>query len=248
MINPEIIYEEDRIETEKFMEQNPQLEPDNKKTGAKTVAKVIGLVALVGLTAFGAVKGYEAVKDYQETQRAQSIVEYYIDKDKVVTIPDELLSSKAYDEEFCTGEKLVAGLQNFNAQYCIIDGEYYTNSGDKIAVLTFNITRTETVDPIAIEFNGATVYTAPAGYDLKDGVCTKITEGVITKIVAAQENGDYSNVKITNVSSYELVDVQEIQTLSYEEMYGTMLVCDVSDKAKLNEDGYCEATFRLIKR
>ncbi len=246
MTNPEITFVEDTMETEETMNQNPV--SNNKKTGAKKALATIGILALVAGTAFGVYKGVEVYNDFQETERARSIVEYYIDKDNIVSIPDEVLSSKAYDEEFCTGEKLVAGLQANNAEYCIIDGEYYTQNGDKIAVLTYEITRTETVSPIELEFNGAIVYIPPSGYELEDGVCTKTTVGTVTKIVPAQENGDYSNIKITNVTSYELIDAQVIQTKPYEEMYGSMLICDVRDNAQLSEEGYCEATFRLIKR
>ena len=50
------------------------------------------------------------------------------------------------------------------------------------------------------------------------------------------------------MDSYRLLEVEEIQTLSYEEMFGKTLVCDVDDKASLNENGHCEATFKLIPR
>lgn len=220
---------------------------NNKRTGAK-VAKTICVLALCGLTAFGVYKGIEAYQDCQETKRAESIVAHYIDKDNLVTVPDNFLIDQAYDEEFCEGEKLVNSLQAANAEYCVIDGDYYTNDGEKIAILTYEITRTETVNPIAQEYNGTTIYMAPAGYELEDGVCTKTTTGTVTKIVKAIENSDYSNIKITNVASYKLLEVEEIQTLPYEEIFGKTLVCDVNDNAKLSENGYCEASFKLIPR
>lgn len=230
-----------------YQEQPKHLEK-GKSTGAKKALATIGIIGLVGLTALGVYKGVEAYNDYQETKRAESIVAYYMDKDNLVTVPDSFLIDQAYDEEFCEGEKLVTELQEANAEYCIIDGDYYTNDGSKIAILTYEITRKETVAPIAQEYNGTTIYMAPAGYTLEDGVCTKTTTGTITKIVTANENSDYTNIKITNVDGYKLINVEEIQTLSYEEMYGKTLVCDVDDKATLSENGYCEATFRLIPR
>lgn len=231
-----------------YEETQPQYTETSKSTGAKKALAAIGIVALCGLTAFGVYKGVDAYKDYQETKRAESIVAHYIDKDNLVTVPDSFLIDQAYDEEFCEGEKLVAELQASNAEYCVIDGDYYTNDGSKIAILTYEITRKETVAPIAEEYNGTTIYMAPAGYTLEDGVCTKTTTGTVTKIVTANEASDYSNIKITNVDGYKLINVEEIQTLSYEEMFGKTLVCDVDDKATLNESGYCEATFRLIPR
>lgn len=231
-----------------YEETQPQYTETSKSTGAKKALAAIGIVALCGLTAFGVYKGVDAYKDYQETKRAESIVAHYIDKDNLVTVPDSFLIDQAYDEEFCEGEKLVAELQAANAEYCVIDGDYYTNDGSKIAILTYEITRKETVAPIAEEYNGTTIYMAPAGYTLEDGVCTKTTTGTVTKIVTANEASDYSNIKITNVDGYKLINVEEIQTLSYEEMFGKTLVCDVDDKATLNESGYCEATFRLIPR
>lgn len=234
-------------EQEVIYEEQPQYPKNKKSTGAKRVAATIGIVALCGLTAFGVYKGIEAYEDYCETKRAESIVAHYIDKDNLVNVPDSFLIDQAYDEEFCEGEKLVTKLQEANAKYCVIDGDYYTNDGSKIAILTYEITRKETVAPIAEEYNGTTIYMAPTGYVLEDGVCTKTTTGTVTKIVLADENG-YDNIKITNVDSYKLIDQEEIQTLSYEEMFGKTLVCDVEDNAELNENGYCEATFRLIPR
>lgn len=233
-----------------YEENEPQYETPakNKKTGARRALKAIGIVALCGLTTFGIYKGVEAYKDYQETKRAESIVSYYINKENLVTIPDSFLIDQAYDEQFCEGEKLASELQSANAQYCIIDGAYYTNDGSKIAILTYEITRKETISPIAQEYNGTTIYMAPAGYTLENGVCTKIVTGTVTKIVPANEASDYSNIKIINVDNYVLTNVEEIQTLSYEEMYGKTLVCDVEDNAVLSEDGYCEATFKLIPR
>ena len=219
-----------------------------KQTGAKKALATIGIIALCGLTAFGVYKGVEAYNDYKETKRAESLVSYYIDSDQIVTLPEVVATNKAYDEEYCEGEKLVEQLQTQNAQYCIIDGVYYTNNGDKIAVLTYEVTRTETVEPIKEEFNGTTIYMAPAGYELEDGVCTKTITGTITKIVPANEAGDYSNIKVTNVSSYKLIDVEEIQTLAYEEMFGKTLVCDVDDRAQLGENGLCDGTLRLLTK
>lgn len=233
---------------EQEMTYQEQQTTQKKGTGAKKTLIALGLVGLVGLSAFGAYKGIEAYNDYKETKRAESIVAYYMDKDNLVTVPDSFLIDQAYDEEFCEGEKLVTELQNNNAQYCVIDGDYYTNDGSKIAILTYEIVRKEVVSPIAQEFNGTTIYMAPAGYTLEDGQCTKTTVSTVTKIVPANEESDYSNIKITNVDSYTLLEVEEIQTLSYEEMFGKTLVCDVDDKASLNENGYCEATFKLIPR
>lgn len=233
---------------EELNNENINQTPQKNRTGAKKALATIGIIALCGLTAIGVYKGIETYNDYKETKRAESIVAHYIDKDNLVTIPDSFLIDQAYDEEFCEGEKLVAELEYANAEYCIINGDYYTNDGSKIAILTYEITRKETVEPIAQEYNGTTIFMAPAGYVLEDGVCTKTTTGTITKIVPANETSDYSNIKITNVSGYKLVNVEEIQTLSYEEMFGKTLVCDVKDRATLNENGYCEATFKLIPR
>lgn len=219
----------------------------SKKTGAR-IAKTIGIVALCGLVAFGGYKAYLGYLDHQETKRAESIVAQYMDNDYVVSVPETVEIAQAYDEEYCDGEKLVSELKEANAQYCIIDGDYYTNNGDKIAILTYEVTRTETVEPIKQEFGGTVIYMAPAGYTLENGACTKTITGTITKIVTANETGDYSNIKVTNVSSYELINVEEIQTLAYEEMFGKTLVCDVADNAELNENGICEGILRLKPR
>ena len=45
-------------------------------------------------------------------------------------------------------EKLVTELTESGAQYCVIDGQYYTEKGETIAILTLDVTRTSTVEPI----------------------------------------------------------------------------------------------------
>jgi hypothetical protein len=230
-------------------EEQTQNQTQNKpKTGAK-IGRAISVIAICAILGGGAVyHGLDLYKDYQETKRAESIVANYIDSDYLVTVPNSFLIDQAYDKEFCEGEKLIDELKNANAQYCIIDGVYYTNDGGKIAILTYEITKKEEVEPIAEEYNGTTIYMAPAGYTLEDGVCTKEITGTVSKIVPATTNGDYSHISIKNVAGFKLVNVEEIQTLSYEEIYGTTLVCDVDDNAKLSENGYCEATFKLVPR
>ncbi|MGN1371005.1 MAG: hypothetical protein ACI4XM_01810 [Candidatus Coprovivens sp.] len=227
--------------------QEIKQEPKNH-TGAKKVLATITILGMLGLTALGVYKGIEAVNDYRETKRAESIVANYIDKDYLVTVPKTFLIDKAYDEEFCEGEKLVEQLQAASAAYCVIDNTYYTNDGSKIAILTYEITRKETAEPIAQEYNGTTIYMAPAGYTLENGSYVKTTTGTVTKIVPANSQSDYSNIQIINVDSFELVNVEEIDTLPYENIYGTTLICDVEDNAQLNENGFCEATFRLVPR
>lgn len=232
-----------------FEEPTQEIKQEPKKhTGAKKALTTITILGMLGLTALGVYKGIEALNDYRETKRAESIVANYIDKDYLVTVPETFLIDKAYDEEFCEGEKLVEQLQAANAEYCVIDGTYYTNDGSKIAILTYEITKKETAAPIAQEYNGTTIFMAPAGYTLENGSYVKTTTGTVTKIVPANSQSDYSNIQIINVDSFELVNVEEIDTLPYENIYGTTLICDVEDNAQLNENGFCEATFRLVPR
>lgn len=233
--------EEDTMTVEEQQQNN------GKKTGAK-VAKTIGIIALCAAIGAGVYFGVEAHKDYKETKRAESLVAAYMDADSLVQLPEDVMINSTYDQSYCEGEKLAQELTEAGAQYCIIDGQYYTPNGDKIAILTFDITRTETVQAQVVEYNGNRIYMAPEGYTLNGSVCEKTISSTITKIVPSNETGDYSNVAVTNVTDYTLVNVEEVSTLSYEEMYSKTLICDVDDKAKADDNGYCEAELRLVPR
>lgn len=231
-------------ETITSQEQQPNTA---KKTGAK-IGKAIGVLALCAAVGVGVYFGVEAHKDYKETQRTESLVAAYIDSDYLVQLPENVMINSTYDQSYCEGEKLANELTEAGAQYCVIDGQYYTPNGDKIAILTFEITRTQTVQAQVVEYNGTKIYMAPEGYTLNGSVCEKTVSSTITKIVPSNETGDYSNVTVTNVTDYTLVNAEEVTTLPYEEMYNKTLICDVDDTAKVDENGYCEAELRLVPR
>jgi hypothetical protein len=225
-------------------------ENNNKKglgTGAKRVLATVGILALLGSGIAATYVGIDHVKGYQETKRAESLVASYMDSDKLVSFPESVVIDQAFDAEYCTGEKLVASLTESGAEYCIIDGQYYTAKGETIAILTLDVTRTETVDPIKQDLNGQTVYMAPQGYVYENGKCTKEVVTRETKVVKRSENGDYSHVMVEGASKATIVSIDEVDTKKYSSLNGYDLIVDVEDNAEL-VNGTCEGQLVLKKR
>ena len=235
-------YEEER-------EQQTQQKPKNTKkgTGAKTAIAAIGVIAVLGAGVAATYLGINAYKDYKETTRAESLIASYMDEDKLVSFPESVVIDQAYDAEYCSGEKLVAELTESGAQYCVIDGTYYTEKGETIAILTLDVTRTDVVEPIKQELNGQTVYMAPAGYVLENGKCTKQVTTRETKVVKKSEDGDYSHVMVEGASKAVIVSVEEVETQKYSSLKGHDLIVDVEDNAEL-VNGTCEGQLVLKKR
>ena len=227
--------------------QQKQQQPNKtNKTGAR-VAKTIAVLALATAVGLGVYYGNQAVKDYQETDRAESLVASYMDEDRLVNLPEGVMINRAYDAKYCTGEKLVNELTAAEAAYCYINGEYYTEKGDTIAILTLEVTRTETREPIKVDVGGNVVYMAPEGYILQGNKCTKETITIETKVVPKNANNDYSNVFIDGASKAEIISIDEVDSKKYSAMNGCDLIVDVADGAQL-ENNQTEAVLRLIPR
>ena len=239
------------MEEEMFIAAQAKKEENNNKkglgTGAKRVLATVGILAVLGGGIAATYVGINHIKGYQETQRAESLVAHYMDEDKLVSFPESVVIDQAFDAEYCTGEKLVASLTETGAQYCVIDGQYYTEKGETIAILTLDVTRTDTVDPIKVELNGQTVYMAPQGYVLENGKCTKEVVTRETKVVKRAENGDYSGVLVEGASKAVIVKVDEVDTKKYSSLNGYDLIVDVEDNAEL-VNGTCEGELVLKKR
>lgn len=228
-------------------EENKSSKKTGKKTGARVALVTVGVIAILGAGVAATYLGLNAYNDHKETKRAESLIASYMDEDKLVSFPETVVISQAYDLEYCSGEKLVSELTESGAAYCVIDGEYYTEKGETIAILTLDVTRTSTVEPIKEEISGQTVYMAPAGYVLKNGVCTKEVVTRETKVVKRAENGDYSHIMVDGASKATIVSVEEVDTKKYSSLNGHDLIVDVDDSAELTS-GTCEGQLVLKKR
>lgn len=228
-------------------ESNKGTEKTKKKTGARVAIATIGVIAILGVGVAATYLGINAYKDHKETTRAESLIASYMNKDNLVSFPETIVVSQAYDLEYCSGEKLVKELTESGASYCVIDGVYYTEKGETIAILTLDVTRTSTVDPIKETVGGQTVYMAPTGYVLKDGVCTKEVVTRETKVVPRSETGDYSHILVDGASKATIVSVEEVDTKKYSSLNGHDLIVDVEDSAEL-KSGTCEGQLVLKKR
>jgi hypothetical protein len=234
---------------EEEKQQQVQSKPKNnkKRTGAKVALATIGVIAVLGGGIAATYFGLNAINNRKETTRAESLIASYIDKDKLVLFPETVEIGQAYDAEYCTGEKLVSGLTDSGAQYCVIDGVYYSENGETVAILTLDVTRIDVVDPIKQDINGQTVCMAPTGYVLENGKCTKEVTTRETKVVKKSENGDYSHVMVDGASKAVIVSVEEAETKKFSTINGHNLIVDVEDNAEL-KNGICEGQLVLKKR
>lgn len=234
------------------MEENTQtgqhLNKLNKNTGAKIAKYAIAAAVITAVVGVGSYYAINEYNDYKETERVSQLVAAYTDTQGYCALPDEIIVNKAYDEKFADGAKLATELASKGVKYCEVLDEYYTPSGTDIAILTFKVTMTEVVNPNRYDFNGTTMYSAPAGYVLKDGKCYKETYKTITKIVPKEKNSDYSGYTIPNVSVSELLSAKEVSTKPYEEIIDQDLICDVRDGVTLDESKQCPAQLTLVPK
>lgn len=235
----------DEYETTAPVKENPK---GKKRTGAKIVGGTICALALAGGLLYGGIKCANYIGDVRETNRAESIVSINMNQDKLVELPVNVKLNQAYDQDFCEGEKLISQLEAGQVQYCKIGDEYYTKSGETIAILTIEYEVVEEAEPTLVEINGSKMYYAPVGYILEGNKCIKKTYGEVTKVVPASANEDYSNISLAGVDNFEITNVEVVQAKPFKELEGKTLVCDVPDGATLNEDGCCDAVLRLIPR
>lgn len=240
----------DNNTTQQPVQQQVHKQKETKKTlstGAKKAIATIGVLAVLGAGVAATYVGIGHVNEYKETKRAESLIASYIDKDKLVSFPESVIIDQAYDAEYCSGEKLVTALTESDAQYCVIDGVYYTEKGETIAILTLDVTRTDVVEPIKENLNGQVVYMAPAGYTLTNGKCTKEVVTRETKVVKRSNNGDYSHVMVEGSSKAVIVGIEEVDTKKYTALNGHDLIVDVADDAEL-KNGNCEGELVLKRR
>ena len=216
-------------------------------TGAKITLAALGILGALGTGIGATYLGIDLVRDYQEGKRAESLITYYMDEDQLVRLPGEVVIDKEYDALYCSGEKLVTELTESNAQYCYIDGQYYTAKGETIAILTLEVTRTEVIPAHKVEVGGNVVYMAPEGYELNGTECSRETVTIETKVVPKKDNNDYSDVIIEGATKAIIKDVQEVETKKYSSLNGYDLICDVDDAARFTEN-QCEAELVLKKR
>lgn len=227
---------------------SPAESPKSKKTGAKTVAKAISVIALTTGLIAGSIYGAKVVyPEYQENKRVEQLISSNLNEDSICRISGPIMIDKAYDIAYADGETIADKLKDYGVKYCELLDQYYTIDGSDIAILTYDVVTTETIDAVKTEINGTAIYLAPEGYTLQKDKCYREITNQVTKIVPKSKTGDYSNVKISGVTSFELVDVQEIKTATFDSISDYTLICDVPDEAVLNQDGLCEANLTLKK-
>lgn len=233
--------------------QHIEKQNTNNRTGARRASKTIATILIAASLVAGAAgvtyyKIVPAIEDKNETKRVVSLVEDFTNEEGLCVIPSEVTVNKNYDTRFADGSKIANELQIQGVKYCEILDQYYTASGSDIAILTYEVTTTEVCEAEKYSIDGTVIYMAPEGYVLDGTTCYRETTKYVTKIVPRSQESTYSSVTIPNVSKYELVDIKEVSTLTYDSICDQTLICDVQDGAVLNEENQCTATLRLVPK
>ncbi len=218
-----------------------------KKTGAKkSKGKTIAVTLLItGTLVAGIIFGTKAVNSITETRTIDNLISSY-QVENYVALPNEVTVDRAYDITFANGEKLKERLEKKNVDYVRINGQFYTKEGIDIALLTYKVTYTETVNATAVRRDGQTIYMAPEGFVLEGTKATKKTTETRTVVVPA--GTDYSFVNFPNATDFELVNEEILHTKSYDVINNSTLICDVADGATLNENNECVGTLDIIPK
>lgn len=232
--------------------EEKQRKTKKKKTGAKKVGKffaVGGLVAALAIGGYAAAKGgidFSKILGTKESKLANSLVEEYT-VDGVFNAPDSVIIDRAYDCRYCDGEVLAQAMSSSNVKYCEIFDEYYTMDGRDIAIVTLEGEKVESVKPEKLVVNGATIYMAPAGYELEGDIAIRTVTETVVKVVPKSETGDYSNITLEGVRNFEIINIDERQTKQFSEMNDMVLIVDVPDNAVL-ENNQCVGTLNLVPK
>ncbi len=217
----------------------------SKKTNKK--GKTIALTILVvgGLVA-GSILGTKAYYSNKETRRVDNLIANY-QVDDYVVLPRSVVTDRAYDITYANGEKLVSRLESKEIQYININGQFYTPTGEDIAILTYEVVYTEQVDAIKVNNEGQEIYMAPNGYVLNGTHAIRSISEIHTKVVPVSD--DYSYIHFTGASDWQMIDEPQIvSTLPYDVIQNSTLICDVPDNAELNDQNQCIGTLNLAPR
>lgn len=230
------------------------------RTGAKLGKAVVSLALVAGLgvgsyIGAGAYFGFGPLKDFSERGRVNNLVAEYTNDDLFCSLPQETLINKAYDIKYASGEKFVDSLKRNNVKYCEVLDEYYTENGEEIAILTYNIATRDVVPATKVIFGGTVVYMPLEGYTLVGDMCYKEGTEQLIKVVPKSATGDYSNITLDSnltetatILNASLINVKEVQTKTYDSILDMTLICDVADGAVLDQNNQCTAAFNLVPK
>lgn len=234
------------------------------KNGSKIGTAVVSLLIVGGLSVGALATGgylghgpFKGLANLTESGRARSLVAEYTNDEAFCSLPDTMLINKAYDISYTSGEKLVANLKKNDVKYCEVFDEFYTPSGEKIAILTYDVATLDVLPAIkvGIGFSGAEVYMPVEGYTLSGNMCYKEGSEQLIKVVPVSANGDYSSITLDSqltetatITGASLVNVREVSTKTYDEILDMTLICDVADGAVLDENNQCLAAFNLVPK
>jgi len=222
-----------------------------KNTRAK-IAKGVSTLLLAGAVLGGSILYCGLVA---EGRRVDTLINKYqsrFDKE-VVHLPDEVLSTKTTDSKYCSGIKLVDGFRRSGIKYCSLLDEYYTETGEDVARVTYSLTIKQETPGERIPLDEGDVLLAPQGYVLENGKAVKYTKITVFRILPVLDNvDDYLSVKFGGIYDGEIVNteiefIDVVASKPFSEIIDSDLVVDVDENSLLTND-YNSATFRMVKR
>jgi len=233
------------VEEKELQEEEAKVHSNN--TGAKPCKgkTVAATLLVVGALAAGIIFGTKAVHTIQDTRAVDNLIASY-QVENYVDFPSTVTVDRAYDITFADGKMLANRLNENHVDYVRINGQFYTREGMDIALLTYKVTYTDTIDATKVTRDGQTIYMAPSGYTLNGNKAKKTT--IETRTVVVPAGTDYSFVSFPEATSFELVGEEILHTLSYDVINNSTLICDVADGVSLNDNNECVGTLDIVPK
>ena len=236
-----------------LQEEQQRVRRRRNNTGAKKgKGKKVALTILLlgGLTA-GVIFGTKAVHSIQETKRVDTLISSYT-TENYVSLPNTIVTDRAYDTTFADGKKVVSRLEDKNVDYININGQFYTREGIPVMVVTYEVTY-KVYEPTIVTTNeGTQFYMPPVGYGFHDASWRgeeAYKYDVQTRTVVVPADLDLNSVRFPGAEEFHIVgEPIVLNTLPYEVIENSTLICDVPDNATLNENNECMGTLDLAPK
>ena len=254
-ISSEKLYTEPgSIEEQELQEEQERVHRRRNTTGAKkgNGKKVALTILVVGGLVAASIFGTKAYHSLQETRRVDRLLESY-QVENYISLPNEVISDRAYDVTYANGSKVVDRLEERNVDYININGQFYTKDGIDIKLLTYEVIYDNRVDSIKVTSDGTTLYMPPVSYGIHDRDAWKGSESTkyetMIRTVVVPADLDLSLVSFPGACEWNLADEPVLlHTLPYSVIENSTLICDVPDNATLNENNECVGTLDLAPK
>ncbi len=238
MSNNNDMYREDTIREEDFEELYYRLFQNRRTRRRKknNKGKAIAIAAVIAATAVSYAIISHAIDNSEDLHRATKLTGAY-QKESYCIIPDRIFTSQNHDFVYTSGEHLTEAADKKNIDILKVGDFFITEDGSRVARVFLEIETVESKDIIRCEVDGQEFYIEPEGYVWNNHTkkCERVTTEVIEKYVYANENHDYTNIRVPGSKIISVISFEEHPSISYETAKGMKVIADVEDEYVNND-------------